>query len=292
MKRFLCIAAVLCVFAPCHAADAPKKIVMIAGKPSHGPGEHEFNAGTQLLAKCLKENAPNVTVTTVKGGWPEDESVFDGAAALVFYMDGGPTHPIVQGDHLAKVGALMDKGVGLMCMHYGVEVLKDKGGPEFQKWIGGYYETLYSCNPMWEPDYTAFPAHPIASGVQPFKIKDEWYMTMRFRDNMEGITPLLAAKPSDEVRKGPYVYPRGPYDHIIKNSGREEAMMWCVERPDGGRGVGFTGGHYHKNWGDDNFRKIVLNAMLWVAKAEVPKDGVPSKVTEDDLKQNLDPKGR
>lgn len=274
------------------AAEAPKKVVMIAGKPSHGPGEHEFNAGTMLLAKCLTENAPNVAVTVVKGGWPEDESVFDGAAALVFYMDGGGGHPIAQKDHLAKIGALMDKGVGLMCMHYGVEVLANKGGQEFKKWIGGYYETAWSCNPMWEPDYTKFPQHPIASGVKPFQIKDEWYMTMRFRDNEEGITHLLVAKPSDDVRDGPYVYPQGPYDHIIKNSGKDETMMWCVERPDGGRGVGFTGGHFHKNWGNDEFRKIVLNAIVWTAKAEVPAVGVPSKVTEEDLKQNLDPKGR
>ena len=297
MKTILCrvVAAVVAVAfaaAPALAAEAPKKIVMIAGKPSHGPGEHEFNAGTLLLAKCLTENAPNVAVTVVKGGWPEDESVFDGAAALVFYMDGGPNHPIAQGDHLAKVGALMDKGVGLMCMHYGVEVLPEKGGTEFKKWIGGHYETNWSCNPMWEPDYQKFPQHPITNGVKPYKIRDEWYMTMRFRDDPSGITSILVAAPSDDVRDGPYVHPRGPYEHIIKNSGKDETMMWCVERPDGGRGVGFTGGHFHKNWGDDNFRKVVLNALVWVAKAEVPAEGVPSKVTEDDLKQNLDPKGR
>ena len=35
------------------AGDA--KIVLIAGTPSHGPGEHEFNAGMKLLVKCLKE---------------------------------------------------------------------------------------------------------------------------------------------------------------------------------------------------------------------------------------------
>ena len=47
--------------------------------------------------------------------------------------------------------------------------------------------------------------------------------------------------------------------------------MWAVERPDGGRGVGFTGGHFHRNWRDDNFRKVVLNALLWICKVEVPK---------------------
>jgi len=48
----------------------------------------------------------------------------------------------------------------------------------------------------------------------------------------------------------------------------------------------------HVNWGDDNFRKVVLNALVWIAKAELPADGVESKITEEDLKQNLDPKGK
>jgi hypothetical protein len=66
--------------------------------------------------------------------------------------------------------------------------------------------------------------------------------------------------------------------------------MWAVERADGGRGVGFTGGHFHKNWGNDDFRKTVLNALVWLAKAEVPADGVQSAVTDDELNANLDPK--
>ena len=68
--------------------------------------------------------------------------------------------------------------------------------------------------------------------------------------------------------------------------------MWACERPDGGRGFGFTGGHFHKNWANDNFRKDVLNAILWIAKMDVPRNGVESSVTEDELKQNLDEKGK
>jgi hypothetical protein len=68
--------------------------------------------------------------------------------------------------------------------------------------------------------------------------------------------------------------------------------MWSVERPDGGRGFGFTGGHFHDNWGDDNFRKLVLNALVWVSKVEVPANGVESTITKEDLDKNLDPKGK
>jgi hypothetical protein len=109
---------------------------------------------------------------------------------------------------------------------------------------------------------------------------------------MEGIIPILAATPSDKVRNGPYVWPAGPYPHVQAASGREEIMMWAVERPNGGRSFGFTGGHFHSNWGDANFRKVVLNALLWVSKVDVPAQGVASTVTEEELKQNLDPKGK
>jgi hypothetical protein len=34
----------------------------------------------------------------------------------------------------------------------------------------------------------------------------------------------------------------------------------------------------------------VLNGILWVAKVEVPPNGVESTVTEADLKENLDKK--
>ncbi|HEV3115557.1 MAG TPA: hypothetical protein VGY58_00800, partial [Gemmataceae bacterium] len=80
--------------------------------------------------------------------------------------------------------------------------------------------------------------------------------------------------------------------HIQAAKGRSETMMWAMERPDSGRGVGFTGGHFHKNWRDDNFRKVVLNAALWICKMDVPQDGVASAVTDANIMENLDPKGK
>ena len=74
----------------------PTKIVLIAGRPSHGPGEHEFNAGTKLLVECLK-HVEGIEPVFVAGGWPEDESVFEGAKSVVFFMDGGAGHPMIQG---------------------------------------------------------------------------------------------------------------------------------------------------------------------------------------------------
>lgn len=283
------------------AKQSAKKIVLMAGKPSHPARMHEFNAGVQLLAKCLKD-VPGVKAEFLLNGWPKDESVFENASAVIFYMDGGKGHEAVQqeGERLKKIDQWVQKGVGIGCMHFGVEIVPDQAGAQFKRWIGGFYENMFSCNPIWEPQFNQFPDHPITRGVKPFQSKDEWYFNMRFVKDVSGnapadfegakFVPILVASPSDDVRDGPYVYPKGPYPHIETNKGRAEAMMWSVERADGGRGFGFTGGHFHDNWGNDNYRKVVLNALLWSAHAEVPANGVESKVSAEDLESNLDPK--
>lgn len=285
---------------------ADKKIVLIAGRPSHGPGEHEFRAGCLLLSKCLN-NVPGITSVVYSNGWPQDASAFEDADAVLIYADGGPGNPAIQRDHPKILAQLAGKGVGLGCAHYAVEVPSTNGGPQFLEWIGGYYENLFSVNPMWSPEFNSFPAHPIARGVKPFSARDEWYFNLRFRPDpaqsdaslrgaagtkLSVIVPILHAKPSETVRNGPYVAPRGPYPHIVAASGREETMMWAWERPDGGRSFGFTGGHTHQNWGNKSLRKAVLNALVWIAKAEVPPDGIESTITPDELKENLDPKGQ
>lgn len=289
MKRIASLALLLLTTTLLSAADKPRKLVLIAGKPSHPPGMHEFRAGSLLLEKCLK-GVPGFTIEVHTNGWVRDEKTFADADAVVIYADGGGGHPAVQGNHKETLGALIKRGVGFGAMHYGVEVVPTQAGAEFNEWIGGHYAKDFSVNPIWEPEFQKFPSHPITRGVQPFKTKDEWYFNMSFREGMKGVVPILVAKPSDATRDGPYVYPRGPYPHIQAAKGRDEIMMWAVERPDGGRGFGFTGGHFHANWGNDQQRKVVLNAFLWLAKAEVPKNGVESKVSEAELKENLDPK--
>jgi len=267
-----------------------KKVVMVAGTPSHGKGEHEFNAGSELLKKCLDANAPQVLTVVYHNGWPADPTAFDNADAIMLYMDGGGGHPVIQRNRLAEVDHLMKQGVGLICAHYAVEVQKDRGGPEFLNWIGGYFETFWSINPTWDMKHPILAKdHPITRGVKPFEIPDEWYYHMRFPEGMKGVTPILSAIPPDSTRNG------GDDAHggnpiVRAGKGNVEVLSWAFDRPDGGRGYGFTGGHYHHNWGNDDYRKMMLNAILWVAKADVPADGVESSVTPEDLKANLDTK--
>jgi type 1 glutamine amidotransferase len=291
MKAFVALFLVAAAVSPSTQA-ADKQILLIAGRPSHPPGMHEFRAGCLLLQQCLS-GVKGVNVTVYSNGWPHVENAFEKADAVVIYADGGGGHPAIKGDHKKILSDLARREVGLGFMHYGVEIPSTNGGPEFLEWIGGYYEHQYSVNPMWSPSYAQFPRHPVSNGVKPFSNRDEWYFNMRWNEaQQKRITPILVAKPSDEVRKGPYVHPRGPYDHIVATSGRDETMMWTFERRGGGRGFGFTGGHTHANWANDNQRKVVLNAILWIADVRVPKEGVESSVTAEQMVANLDPKGK
>lgn len=270
------------------AIGKDKKIVLISGAQSHGSGQHEFRAGNLLLKQCL-DQVQGIEAVVVFGGWPEDVSVLDDAAAVFIFSDGGTRHPVIAPEKLRILGRMMDKGVGLGCAHYAVEMPKDKGGAEYLEWIGGYFETYWSVNPHWDADFKSLPSHPVTRGVKPFKLRDEWYYHMRFPDSMKGVTPILTAVPPDRTRgKEGQNDPHGGNPTVFARKGMPEHVMWTTERPDGGRGFGITGGHFHKNWGDENFRKIVLNALLWSAKVEVPLGGVRSTVTADDLKKNLD----
>jgi type 1 glutamine amidotransferase len=293
VKKWLCLFSVLLASAAGAAEVAKKNIVMIAGRPSHGPGQHEHNAGVQLLAKCLREaNLPIELKVHLNGEWPSDETIST-ADTILIYADGGGGHPALKDNRLEQLGKVMERGCGFVCLHYGVEPTTAKGNKEFIQWMGGCFETHWSVNPHWDANFKDLPKHPITSGVQPFTSRDEWYFHMRFRDNMNGVSPILSDVPPDSTLSRPDGAHSGnpAVREAVKNK-KPQHVAWAVQRDDGGRGFGFTGGHFHSGWANDQQRKTVLNAIVWTAKVEVPASGVESKVTEEDMQANLDKKGR
>ncbi len=268
---------------------AKKKIVFIAGNPSHGYGSHEHYAGCRLLASSLQESLPNYEVEVIRNGWPAaGMKALEGADSVVVYCDGGGGHLL--NPHIDEFDALMNQGVGLVCVHYGVETPKGKTGDAFLKWIGGYFETDWSVNPHWDGKFDSFPDHPITQGVKPFQVNDEWYYHMRFRDGMKGVTPILSAHPpADTLSRPDGAHSGNPAVRKAVASGESQHVAWAAERDGGGRGFGFTGGHFHWNWGDANFRKVVLNAIVWTAHGQVPTDGVSTKdPSQEKLEENQD----
>jgi len=274
------------------AEGAKKLVVMIAGKPSHGPGQHEHNAGVLLFKKCLEENAASAVEVKhhLSGEWPAIEEL-DKADTIVIYSDGGGGHPALQDDRLQQLGKQMIRGCGLVCVHYAVEPTKEKGNNEWIEWIGGAFEVDWSVNPHWDANFKLLPAHPISNGVKPFATNDEWYFHMRFRPRMEGVTPILSDVPPESTMSRPDgAHSGNPAVRAAVAAKEPQHVAWAAERLGGGRGFGFTGGHFHKGWGNNDQRKLMLNAILWTAKAEVPANGVESVVTPEDLEKNLDPK--
>lgn len=281
-----------------------RRLVLVAGSPSHARGEHEFRAGVRLLARCLA-GVPDVMVDVHEDGDIPEVSAAE-VSAIVLFSDGGPSHPLLEGGRRDRVDALARAGVGLGFMHYAIEPSDDRAASDLTRWIGGHYAAGVSGNPIWEADVEPLPDHPITRGVSRFRTMDEWYIHIDFGDEAgtdptdtsarprpPGLTdgvivPILVATPSDAVRAGPYVWPAGPYEHIVAASGRRETLMWAIERADGGRGFGLTGGHFHANWGNDDFRRVVLNALVWVTGAAVPSSGVVSTLRTDDLESDLD----
>jgi len=265
------IACVLCLLAAVAASAAPRKIVFLAGAPDgHGKGTHEYVKDLQLLQACL-DAAPNVRGVTTEihlGGWPTDANTLNDAAAIVVHSTGANrgNHPLLKGKRLELLGRQMKRGCGLVCMHYTLFVPNKRGAPELLEWIGGYddYERKYSTHRVTTKDPApaepATPSHPISRGWKAFTIKNEFYIRQRFRENDKRLVPILTTM-------------------LPANRPERQVIAWAVERADGGRGVGFTGGHFHDNWrtcGD--LRRMILNAIVWAAGVDVPEGGVQSTV--------------
>jgi lysophospholipase L1-like esterase len=269
------------------------RIVFVSGEPSHNYAEHEHYSDCLLAAHWLRAAFPNVETAVCRYGWPKDPKVVDGAAAIVVFSDGGDKKSLIL-PHLDQIDKLMKQGVGLACFHYALTIPKGRPGDLMKDWLGGYYETFWSIHPFWTANFKRFPEHPITRGVKPLSLRDEWFYHMRFIDGMEGVTPILTDVPPDRTRNGP----DSPHDGnptVRAERGRAEHVAWARVRPDGGRGFGFTGCHSHWNWANDSFRTLVLNGIAWVAKLDIPPNGVPSqRPTFEQLEANQDepqPKG-
>lgn len=265
------------------SVSSKKKIVLIPGNDSHGPGEHEHLGGCILLAKLLNEYVPEADAVVTEQGWPKDTSILNDADAIVMYSDGGDGHMAIP--HLSHLDKLMKKGVGLLNIHYAVEVPAGEAGDYFLKWIGGYFEINWSINPFWTPRFDSLPDHPVTHGVLPFEARDEWYYHMRFKEDAKGLFPILKLRPPVSTldrNDGPHE--GNPHVRAAIARNEPQVMAWAYDRSDGGRGFGFTGGHVHNNWKVDGFRKLVINAIAWVAKIDVPDTGFDTPVpTQEEL---------
>ena len=235
----------------------PKRIAFLTAKPSHGEGFHDWDQDAALVKDYLvhARNMDPPQIDTHNDGWPKDDSMLDSVDAVVFFADGREHHPLAVPGRIEKIRELAKRGKGVAFLHYSIDP-PEGALPDFLDWMGGSYEVGLSQNPINEVKVTpVVNGHPITRGCGGYVVEDEWYFDIRLRPNDANVVPILTGK----------LPPRDPQDKVLS---------WAYTRPNGGRGFGFAGGHFHKNWSMEPFRKLVLNGILWTAGIEVPKDGV------------------
>ncbi len=252
-------------------AAAPKKIVLIAGPiTGHGKGIHEYEKDV-ILIKQLLDTSPNLKGVVTEAhfqGWPKDPATLDVADLILFDSDGSnreeTAHPLYVEKRIEVLEKQMKRGCGLIQLHWAT-FNPSRFHERVTEWVGGYFDyekgsgpnNWYSAIKTYEaPAKLGDATHPILRGVKPFSLKEEFYYNLRFRPDDPRVKPIVLTRPPGEQR-----------DHTVG---------WAVERKGGGRGFGFTGGHYFENWAKPDYRKLLLNAIVWAAGAEVPKGGVES----------------
>ena len=164
-----------------------------------------------VAQKCL--SGILVCPKVYSNGWPtqvvdgkdhgDNNAVFDGAAGgdLLRWRRGTPR---IRPEHVKVLTPVAARAAeGWICPLCGGSA---QGRPPdaMHRWIGGNYEDHFSVNPMWSPQYSSFPTHPVTRGVKPFSNRDEWYFNMRWAASTNGLTPILVATPSDAAQ-GSYV---------------------------------------------------------------------------------------
>lgn len=270
--KILAAVALLLLAPAADPAPRAKKIVLLAGPlDSHPKDTHEYERNIVLLKHVLDGALKDAKVEVHFDGWPADPATLDDADTI-FITGGGcdrrlEDHPLYVGDRFKALEKQMKRGCGVLFHHWST-FHPSKHHDTVTEWCGGYfdYETGTAPNKWyskiatadWTTSITA-PDHPIARGVKPFKVKEEFYFNTRFRDHDPRLQ-LVIAKDNGDPRAG--------------------CVGWAVERADGGRGWGFTGGHFFSNWWNPDFRKLVLNAIAWTAKIEVPPNGIESALDD------------
>lgn len=251
----------LCLFATLAFAEEPKcKILFIGKEPDHPYGSHMYLHTLGVLAKCA-EKVEGVE-TVVSKGWPEDNAKVEGVKAIVVYTSPAAEF-LLDSPHREAFDKQMKAGVGLVTIHWASSIMQanvERLGPAWNSYLGGTWVSNVGLSFGKSPLVQLVPEHPICRGWKEYEIEDEYYLN----PTIEKATPLLRVKE-------PKV-------------GKEVIVGWAYERPGGGRSFATTLGHPYANFQREPFRRMVVNAILWSAKVEVPKEGADVGLSEEALK--------
>ncbi len=251
---------------PCSATEPTtlRVLLLSQGPDGHPPETHEYDAGVRLLERCLA-NVPNLEVVTARadGAWPEGPELISRADCVVLFLSQGAKWMHEEPRRLEAFGRLAGRGGGLVALHW---AMGTKEAPP----IRGFLELFGGCHGGPERKYevletdvsVANPDHAILRGISNFRVYDEFYYELKFVDSSHPVQQLLKA----EI------------------GGKQETVAWAWERGDGGRSFGFSGIHFHRNWRLEQYRRLVVQGILWTLDLPIPENGLPVEVSARDLK--------
>ncbi len=257
MKTSIWAAATLATlfFAPFTLAEPPKRILLLGQKPDTHPAlSHEYMAGVRLVARMLKQ-FPGLDVQIIQADspWREAPDLLAKADGVFLYLTEGARWLSEDPERLQAFQKLAARGGGLVALHWAMGSKIAEPVPADVKLFGACHGGPDRKARDTDVGVTVFDkVHPIAHGLVDFRVPDEWYYRLKVVAPPAKITPLLTAK----------------------LEGNEETVAWAYQRPDGGRSCGFTGLHYHENWKNENYRRFVIQAILWSLKEKIPESGV------------------
>jgi mannose-6-phosphate isomerase-like protein (cupin superfamily) len=282
----ICILAVVACFTVAAqsvpkttAAPAGPTIVLIGGdKQGYPRTEHDYPDGTLAIERLIKGSpqfqALNPVVKTFPTGFPSDLSQIADADVVLMYfgMDYGDgerhvgtmSHALDNEPRRVAMERLMAKGVGLIALHQASTVPSQASIIPMADWLGGVrFGMADRTTEIAQIQISGAGKNPIANGLKPFELLDEFYPTLTF-SKTDKITPILSAKVHIQTRDNKPVFEEPSADHVI---------AWAAERPNGGRSFAFTGGHYLLTLDQPQIRDMLLNAILWTSKRDVPLAG-------------------
>lgn len=241
----------------------PRKVVLVGGADSEGPGRHDYPHGIRALQALLQqdpETRDRIDVAAYPDGWPVDPHAFDGASAVLWYFDGMDKHPLRDPVKRAAFEALMRRGVGVVALHQASTVPTDDdlGLP---RWLGGARAGMFDRTTEWVE--LKSKAHAITQGIGEFGYRDEFYPTFRFSTQGGMRAPLLEAVLHPQFRDG---------KAVLDDKTETTDVAWAFEREGGGRSVVYSGGHFLAALDQPGVRRLLRNAVLWTAGLDVPDD--------------------
>lgn len=259
VRLLLMLSIGLSVFPVGLAADDSTtiKILLIGKQPDHPWGTHMYLHTSEMLAKCLQQT-PDVQ-TVVSDGWPNDPEILKDVDTIVVYHSPA-AELLLEGPQRQQVDQLMKAGVGLVTIHWASSIFEknlDRLGDRWISYLGGTWVSNVGLHTGDSQLRQLIPQHPICRGWSEYDIHDEYYLNPTIGEGK----PLVQVKAKD----------------------KDVIVGWVHERADGGRAFATTLGHFYRNFQIDAFRQMIVNGILWSAHVEIPPQGSPIGLSEQDL---------